>query len=74
MIDSNIKEKLRSRYPDVHSLIFYRSIERSKTNGQLFDILDTMPDKFPIVWCEENNCWIAAKDLYLSNEFCEENQ
>jgi hypothetical protein len=74
MIDSNIKEKLRERYPDIHPLIFYRSMERSKTNGQLFDVLDTIPDKFPIAWCEESNCWIVVKDPYLFDDFNEVGQ
>jgi hypothetical protein len=49
-------------------------MERSKTNGQLFDVLDTIPDKFPIAWCEESNCWIVVKDPYLSDDFNEVGQ
>lgn len=69
MLDPTIVEKLRERYPDLHPLIFHRSVERSKTNGDLFDILDTLPDKYPLVWCEKTHRWATAKQLYLTDEF-----
>jgi hypothetical protein len=72
MLDSAIIEQLRIRYPDCHPLLFHRSVERAKSNGDLFDILDTIPNNYPIVWCESTNRWITAIDLYLSDGFFEE--
>ena len=69
MLDSIIVDKLKERYPDIHPLIFHRSYERAKSNGDLFDILDTIPTKFPIIWCENENRWVYTQDLYLSEGF-----
>lgn len=69
MLDPIIIDKLKERYADIHPLIFHRSYERAKSNGDLFDILDTVPNKFPIVWCETTNRWTTTKDLYLSDSF-----
>lgn len=69
MLDSKIVEKLRIRYEEVHPLLFHRSLDRAKSNGELFDILDTLPKEYPIYWCEESNCWKSTSDLYLSEEF-----
>lgn len=69
MLDPIIIEKLRERYPDIHPLLFHRSIEHAKSNGDLFDILDTMPNKYPIIWCESKYKWETVQDLYLSNDF-----
>jgi len=69
MLDPTIIEKLRERYPDLHPLLFHRSVERAKSNGDLFDILDTMPKKYPLIWCEDTYRWVTVKELYLSEEF-----
>lgn len=69
MLDPIIIQKLRERYPDIHPLLFHRSVERAKSNGDLFDVLDTLPTKYPIVWCEKTNRWVTATDLYLSQDF-----
>jgi hypothetical protein len=66
--DENAIEKLRERYPNLHPLIFHRSIERAKSMVELFDILETVPKNFPIVWCEKNNRWKEEKDLFLIDE------
>lgn len=69
MLDPTIIEKLRERYPDLHPLLFHRSVERAKSNGDLFDILDTIPKKYPLIWCETTYRWVTANELYLSEEF-----
>lgn len=69
MLDPIIIDKLRERYPDIHPLIFHRSYERAKSNGDLFDILDTVPNKFPIIWCETTSRWTTTQDLFLSDSF-----
>jgi hypothetical protein len=69
MIDEKVISALKERYKHVHPLIFQRSLERSKTAGDLFDILDTVPKKLPIIWSEENKKWETTKDLFQSKKF-----
>jgi hypothetical protein len=54
---------LKARYAHIHPLIFQRSLEKAKTNGELFDILEGIPKKYPIVWDENNRCWKNTDDL-----------
>jgi len=68
MIDEQVSQKLRLRYPEIHPLLFQRSLERAKSNGELFDILDTMPQELPIVWDEELSRWVTTDDLLQQNE------
>lgn len=68
MEDKTIKA-LQDRFSTVHPLIFYRSKEKSKTVGELFDILDTIPTQFPIVWNEEAKCWTSTQDLFQAKNF-----
>ena len=60
---SKIKDSLKSFYSSIHPLIFHRSLEKAKDDNDLFDILDTMPKKYPIVWDENQNRWIETDDL-----------
>ena len=60
---NEIQSALKKRYPDLHPLIFQRSLEKAETDVQLFDILEGMPKKFPLVWDEENHCWKNTADL-----------
>lgn len=69
MISDTILEKLKERYSNVHPLIFHRSIERAKSDGDLFDILDTLPKTYPIMWCEKTSRWISTKDIFQTEEF-----
>lgn len=69
MLDPLIIEKLRERYPDLHPLLFHRSVERAKSNGDLFDILDSVPASFPLAWSESESRWIHNPDLDLSEDF-----
>jgi hypothetical protein len=57
-----IQKALKERYSDTHPLLFHRSLERAKTNGELFDLLDGMPDP-PVVWDEDNREWKHTVDL-----------
>lgn len=72
MLDPNIVDKLKERYSNVHPLIFHRSQERAKTAGELFDILDSIPDQYPLIWCESSHRWLVAKDLFIIDDFFEE--
>lgn len=69
MIDKKIIKALRDRYSSIYPLIFHRSIERSKTAGELFDILDTFPNKYPVVWNEDHKRWLVIKDLFQAKSF-----
>lgn len=72
MLDKTVIEKLKERHAKINPLIFYRSCERAKTNGDLFDILETIPKGFPLTWCEADHRWKKTKDLYLSGDFFDE--
>lgn len=69
MVTESIVQKLRERYPGVHPMIFHRSVERARSDGDLFDILDTFPEKYPVVWCEDSYRWIITDDIYQTEEF-----
>ncbi len=55
--------KLRDRYKNVPQVIFIRSLEKAKSLGDLFDILDTFPNNFPIQWDEKCRRW-ATNSLF----------
>jgi len=65
--DDKIVQALRIRFTNVHPLLFHRSIERATTNGNLFDILDTIPE-FPIVWNDDIGRW-ESTDLLQARSF-----
>jgi hypothetical protein len=69
MLDHKIVQGLKDRYSHIHPLLFQRSLERAKSNGDLFDILDTVPDRFPIVWDESSSRWVTTDDLLQSKDF-----
>jgi len=62
-------EGLRKRYPQMHPLVFHRSIERSESGGELFDILEEVPEGYPLVWNENHRRWIITEDLQQSSKF-----
>ena len=55
MLDENVVAKLKDKYSHLHPLLFARSVEHAKSNGDLFDILDTVPDQYPLSWSEKEN-------------------
>lgn len=59
----DIIKKLRERYNQMHPVMFIRSIERSKSPAELFDILDSFPNKFPIKWSEQDKKWVYTDNL-----------
>lgn len=69
MIDESVVEKLRERYTYVHPLIFHRSVEKARDAIELFDILDTLPTEFPIVWCHSQHRWHTALDITMRGNF-----
>jgi hypothetical protein len=68
MLTEELKDSLDKRYA-LHPLIFSRSVGRAKNNADLFDILDSFPQKFPVVWSEEEFKWITTSDPYLFQDF-----
>jgi len=71
MLSEEIIQKLKERYNDIHPLIFHRSIEKSKKNVDLFDILDTTPKDFPICWSEDQKKWVNIQDIFQPEDFFE---
>jgi hypothetical protein len=65
---NEVQEAMKERYAHIHPLIFQRSLERSKNDSELFDILETIPDEFPIVWDDEKRSWVTTEDL-IQSEF-----
>jgi hypothetical protein len=68
MIEQKIIDSLKEKFADVHPLVFQRSLEHAKTAGELFDILDTLPD-LPFTWDEKRHRWKTVKDVSLSSGF-----
>jgi hypothetical protein len=60
------KLALQERHKDKHPLLFLRSVEQAKTNGELFDILESIPE-LPVVWSEKTRRWITT-DLVQSKD------
>lgn len=58
--------KIKERYSHLHPLLFLRSAERAHNSSDLFDILDTVPQEYPLVWDELQRRWVVANDLFLS--------
>lgn len=57
---NEIHQALRERYPHIHPLMFHRCVERCKSNGELFDMLESLPQDLPIVWDEETRSWVIT--------------
>lgn len=48
-----------------------RSVERSNSPGELFDILEDVPNEYPIVWDEATRRWVVTDDLLQSKSYQE---
>lgn len=62
---TEIQQKLKDRYPNVPLLMFYRSLEKAKTDGELFDILEEI-EEYPVVWGDKAKRWKHTDDLLRS--------
>jgi len=67
-VNEKVIASLKTRYNKYHPLLFHRSLERAKTEGELFDILDSIPEKFPIIWDEQQSRWVTTPDLFRCDE------
>lgn len=47
--------------------MFERACEKSQTDGELFDMLETMPPDYPIIWDDDKREWVKA-DLLQYDE------
>lgn len=64
MIDEKTIAALKDRYKDLHPLVFHRSLEKSLSAADLFDILENIP-KFPFYWDDTNKKWSKVSDFYF---------
>jgi hypothetical protein len=71
MFDKKVIDKLKEKYSHLNPLLFHRSKERASSNGELFDILDTVPE-LPVKWCESAGRWIRVNDVYHREDFAKE--
>ena len=65
-------DSLRKRYVRIPHIIFHRSVERADNFGHLFDILESCPDKYPILWDDKEKVWKITDDLLQKNTLEEE--
>lgn len=56
----DVQRALRERYPQVHPLLFHRCVEKAKTNGELFDLLESLPEEYPIQWDDKQRVWVST--------------
>ena len=61
-----VQKALKIRYVHLHPLIFQRSLEKAASNGELFDILESIPEETPIVWDDTHRRWVHTDDLVQS--------
>lgn len=67
MLRKDVVEGLRNHF-GVHPLLFHRSLEKATSQGDLFDILDTIPKQYPLIWDDEKHQWVSS-DLLQSKEY-----
>ena len=53
-------EALKEKFSHIHPLMFQRCVERTKTAGELFDMLDLMPKDYPIAWNQTRKEWVQV--------------
>lgn len=66
-VDENVVDNFKKRYSTLHPLIFQRSLERAETVLELFEILENVPSKMPIVWDEATRSWKRDLDFLCKN-------
>jgi hypothetical protein len=70
MLNKNIIDSLEDRYRNIHPLIFRRSVDHARSDVDLFDILDSFPEKYPLTWSEQERRWVViVNDLFLASKF-----
>lgn len=69
MVSHKVAKTLKIRYSYIHPLIFSRSLDRAKDDAELFDILDSFPNKYPVVWSGDERRWTVTEDIFLKSNF-----
>jgi len=69
MIDEETILNMQKKYKDVIPMVFHRSVEYAKDAGELFDILEALPDELPVIWDSEIRRWVVTDDLTQSIRF-----
>ena len=67
MMMDEIQKALKERYSNIHPLLFHRSVEKSASNAELFDILDSIPNTLPVMWDDELRRWVSTELLQNQN-------
>lgn len=62
MIEENIVNSLRSRYQQINPLVFHRSMEKTNSAVELFDILESIPS-CAFYWDDSNKKWTKSNDF-----------
>jgi hypothetical protein len=53
---NDVQIALKKRYAHLHPLLFQRSLEKAKSDVELFDILSRIGE-YPIIWDEDERTW-----------------
>jgi hypothetical protein len=61
---NEVQKALKNRYAHLHPVLFQRSLEKAKTDTELFDILDKITE-YPVVWDEDCRAWIKTDLLHV---------
>ena len=72
MLDGGTVQKLKARYSYLHPMLFQRSVEKARSNSELFDILDSVPKDYPLTWCEKECRWVTVDNIYRDDEFLDQ--
>jgi hypothetical protein len=56
---NDVQKALQQRYAHLHPLLFRRSLEKARTDVELFDLLDSIKT-YPLTWDEESHSWENA--------------
>jgi hypothetical protein len=65
----DVQLALKERYAHLHPLLFQRSLEKARSNVELFDILESIPKEMPVVWDDTDRVWKHVNDLLLNMFF-----
>lgn len=69
MLDPIVIKQLRDKYCDIHPLMFHRSLQKATSNGDLFDILSTIPEKYPVRWNPFERRWVNVPEVKVGDDF-----
>jgi hypothetical protein len=68
MINKDVVKNMGERYKNVPPLIFHRSASYAKTPGELFDILESIPNTFPLIWDEKTRTWTTVENIFKTSK------